>query len=144
MTIISGAGRRWAGTALGVRWCSRARRAASAATARHSPLAPCRSGPWPRASRRPPRQKARGHGPLLQGTMPVMSQGGTLDRRTGKAPRLIRGNSPMKNDNTIRYQQLLPDVHQALLKVNPAIKAPGLDQARQSELVGQHVSDSVT
>src|SRR5690606_9153815 len=38
------------------------------------------------------------------------------------------GNSPMKNDDTIRYQQLLPDVYQALLKVNPAINAAGLDR----------------
>src|SRR3546814_18506473 len=37
----------------------------------------------------------------------------------------------MKNDNTIRYQQLLPDVHQALLKVNPAINATGLDHRLQ-------------
>ena len=33
----------------------------------------------------------------------------------------------MKNDNTIRYQQLLPDAFQALIKVNPAINAAGLD-----------------
>jgi len=34
----------------------------------------------------------------------------------------------MKNDNTIDYQQLLPGVVQALLKVNPAIDAIGLDR----------------
>ena len=37
----------------------------------------------------------------------------------------------MKNDDTIRYQQLLPDVYQALLKVNPAINAAGLDRRLQ-------------
>ena len=37
----------------------------------------------------------------------------------------------MKNDDTSRYQQLLPDVYQALLKVNPAINAAGLDRRLQ-------------
>jgi AhpD family alkylhydroperoxidase len=37
----------------------------------------------------------------------------------------------MKNNDTIRYQQLLPDVYQALLKVNPAISAVGLDRRLQ-------------
>jgi AhpD family alkylhydroperoxidase len=37
----------------------------------------------------------------------------------------------MKNNDTIRYQQWLPDVYQALLKVNPAISAAGLDRGLQ-------------
>lgn len=37
----------------------------------------------------------------------------------------------MKNDDAIRYQQSLPDVYQALLKVNPAITAAGLDRRLQ-------------
>src|SRR3546814_12621803 len=36
---------------------------------------------------------------------------------------------PMKNDNTIRYPQLLPDVFQALGKINPAIDSAGLERS---------------
>src|SRR3546814_18638911 len=35
----------------------------------------------------------------------------------------------MKNDNTIRYPQLLPDVFQALGKINPAIDSAGLERS---------------
>src|SRR3546814_12106145 len=35
----------------------------------------------------------------------------------------------MKNDNTIRYPQLLPDVYQALGKSNPAIDSAGLERS---------------
>jgi AhpD family alkylhydroperoxidase len=35
----------------------------------------------------------------------------------------------MKTDNLIRYQQLLPDVFKALLAVNPAVDAAGLERS---------------
>src|SRR3546814_17625589 len=35
----------------------------------------------------------------------------------------------MKNDNTSRYPQLLPDVFQALGKINPAIDSAGLERS---------------
>src|SRR3546814_20116567 len=35
----------------------------------------------------------------------------------------------MKNDNTIRYPQLLPDVFQALGKITPAIDSAGLERS---------------
>src|SRR3546814_16649921 len=64
-----------------------------------------------------------------------MSQLAATDRRTGKAPRLIQGNSPMKNDNTIRYPQLLPDVFQALGKINPAIEPAVLERYLHHRIV---------
>jgi AhpD family alkylhydroperoxidase len=59
---------------------------------------------------------------------PRMSQDGLPDRQPGKALRLSEESS-VKDTNTIRYEQLVPDVMQALLKVNPAIDAVGLERS---------------
>jgi len=57
----------------------------------------------------------------------AMSQDASLDRRTGKALRLSE-EFPMKDTHTIRYDQQVPEVLQALMKVNPAIDAVGLER----------------
>ena len=56
-----------------------------------------------------------------------MSRDGPLDRQSGKALRLNE-EFLMKDDNSIRYEQLVPEVVKALRKVNPAIDAVGLDR----------------
>src|SRR3546814_18007497 len=96
---------------------------------------PCRSG----GSRDRPRRDAAvaaSAAPTTACHRPGgMSQLAAPDRRTGKAPRLIQGNSPMKNDNTIRYPQLLPAVFQALGQINPAIDSAGLERSIHQLLV---------
>src|SRR3546814_15354545 len=96
---------------------------------------PCRSG----GSRDRPRRDAAvaaSAAPTTACHRPGgMSQLAAPDRRTGKAPRLIQGNSPMKNDNTIRYPQLLPELFQAQGKITPPITPAGLERSHHHLVV---------
>src|SRR3546814_13201970 len=117
---MASAGRRSPRTARIARWCARGRRAVSAATARRKPACPCRSG-----FSRELYGGVCGDQKLAAEAAPTGADAGDVtgavarsSNRQGTPPDPRK--PPMKNDNTIRYLQLLPDVFKALGKTNPA------------------------